>query len=400
MKRALLLVLLLTACRTFQPAKTPEGALVELAPSEFPSFADDLDFAELDVAIGHSLAHYSRMLRTTPDASLRFGTERVPVSQIAASLDRFRAIVALHPSPEELRATLQREFRVFQSTGLNRDRDVLFTGYYLPEVRGSLTETPPYNVPIYGVPSDLVLVRSKDFGQLRGEDLIGRLVGNTLKPYANRADIESGALKGKNLELVWLDSAVDAFFMEIQGSGVVRFADGTTRVLSYAGKNGHPYVAIGQELIKRGALKREEVSMQSIRAWLDANPAERSNILNSNPSYVFFKLSDFAAGSLGAPVTAGRTIATDTRVFPKGALCFIETERLESAASTEWRKYSRFVLDQDTGGAIRTAGRVDVFWGSGEYAAAAAGNSKHNGKLYYLLLKTLESGSNVGASQN
>jgi membrane-bound lytic murein transglycosylase A len=264
---------------------------------------------------------------------------------------------------------------------------VLFTGYYLPEVHGSLAEEGAFTVPIYAVPPDLVLVRGRDFGQLKTEDLVGKLQGNTLRPYAKRGDIEAGALKGKGLELVWLDSAIDAFFMEIQGSGIVRFSDGTTRVLTYAAKNGHPYVAIGQELIRRGALKKEEVSMQTIRAWLEAHPDERSSVLNANPSYVFFKLSDFAAGSLGTPITAGRSIATDTRVFPKGALCFIEAERPESATSTEWRKYSRFVLDQDTGGAIRTAGRVDVFWGSGDYAASAAGQSKHAGRLFYLLLK-------------
>jgi membrane-bound lytic murein transglycosylase A len=180
---------------------------------------------------------------------------------------------------------------------------------------------------------------------------------------------------------------VDAFFVEIQGSGIVRFPDGTSRVVTYAGKNGHRYEAIGAELLRRGALTKEAMSMQAIRAWLAANPAERQALLARNPSYVFFRFADAPIGALGVPVTADRTIAADARVFPKGALAFLETERPVDAQGTAMRPFSRFVLDQDAGGAIRTSARVDLYLGSGAYAENAAGRMRQPGRLWYLLLR-------------
>jgi membrane-bound lytic murein transglycosylase A len=222
------------------------------------------------------------------------------------------------------------------------------------------------------------------------EELVGRVVNGRLVPYPTRADVTAGALEGKGAELCFVDSALDAFFVEIQGSGILRLPDGSSRVVTFAGKNGHRYEAIGAELVRRGALRREEVSMQSIRAWLLANPAEQVRVLATNPSYVFFRFADAAIGSLGVPVTADRTVAADARVFPKGALAFVETERPADTADPEaapMRPFSRFVLDQDAGGAIRTSARVDVFLGSGPYAAAAAGRMRQPGRLYYLLLR-------------
>ena len=184
-----------------------------------------------------------------------------------------------------------------------------------------------------------------------------------------------------------LDSAVDAFFLEVQGSGLVRLPDGTTRVVTFAGKNGHRYAAVGAELVRRGALRPDQVSMQSIRGWLDQNPAAQADVLARNPSYVFFRFADAATGSLGLPVPPDRTVAADARVFPKGALAFIETERPVDAVSTTLRPFSRFVLDQDAGGAIRTSARIDVYFGSGAYAENAAGRMKQPGRLFYLLLR-------------
>jgi membrane-bound lytic murein transglycosylase A len=180
---------------------------------------------------------------------------------------------------------------------------------------------------------------------------------------------------------------VDAFFVEIQGSGIVRLPDGTSRVVTYAGKNGHRYEAVGAELVRRGALRREEVSMQAIKAWLAANPAAQDEVLALNPSYVFFRFADAATGAMGVPVTPDRTVAADARVFPKGALAFVETERPVDATSGAMRPFSRFVLDQDAGGAIRTSARIDVYLGSGAYAENAAGRMKQPGRLYYLLLR-------------
>ncbi len=383
------LVLLAAACRTPirapGPARTPERALVEIRPEELPVFADDLDFAGLEEAIARSTAWLARLAAADPGRTFAFGKERVPIARVQATLARFRDVALARPAPAALGETIRREFRVFRSTGDGRGT-VLFTGYYLPELRGSLTRAGPHQVPLHAAPDDLVVVRSKDFPQV-SEDLVGRVEDGRLVPYPTRAEIAGGALDRRRSELCFVDSAVDAFFVEIQGSGIVRLPDGTSRVVTYAGKNGHRYEAIGAELVRRGALAREDVSMQAIRAWLRANPSEQPALLARNPSYVFFRFAEAPTGALGVPVTPDRSIAADARVFPKGALAFVETERPADAAGAAMRPFSRFVLDQDAGGAIRTAAHVDLYLGSGAYAENAAGRMKQPGKLYYLLLK-------------
>jgi len=383
------LLLLLAACRTVrpppEPARTPERALLELSPADFPAFADDLAYAGLDEALDRSMGWLSRTAAADPGRTFAFGKERVPVQKVWETLARFQELVRDRPSPSALAEALRRDYRVFRSTGDGQGQ-VLVTGYYLPELRGSLVKQGPFEVPLHRAPDDLVEVRAKDFPQL-SEDLVGRVVSGRLVPYPTRAEIAAGALDGQGAELCWVDSAVDAFYLEIQGSGVVRLPDGTARVVTFAGKNGHRYAALGTELVRRGALKPDEVSMQSVRAWLAQHPAEQAELLARNPSYVFFRFADAATGSLGVPVTADRTVAADARVFPKGALAFLESERPVDATGSALRPFSRFVLDQDAGGAIRTAARVDLFFGAGAYAEGAAGRMRQGGRLYYLLLR-------------
>jgi len=380
----------LASCRTVappapEPAKTAERALEELSPESFPAFADDLDFAGVEDALGRSAAYLARLAAVDPGRTLAFGKERVPIQRVQATLARFRDLALSRPTPEALAQALRREFRVFRSTGDGRGT-MLVTGYYLPELRGSPVRDPAHPVPLHRAPDDLVVVRGKDFPQLDG-DLVGKVEGGRLVPYPTRAEIAGGALDGKGAELCFVDSAVDAFFLEIQGSGVVRFPDGTSRVVTFAGKNGHRFAAVGAALVRRGALAKESVSMQAIRAWLRANPAEAPALLARNPSYVFFRFADAPTGSLGVPVTPDRTIAADARVFPKGALAFLEAERPVDASSGAMRPFSRFVLDQDAGGAIRTSARLDLYLGSGAYAENAAGRMRQPGRLYYLLLR-------------
>ncbi len=383
--------LLVTACRVVrpppapEPARTADRALEELPPGAFPSVADDLDYAGLDDALERSLAHLARVAAADPGRTFSFGREQVPIQRVQATLMRFRELVLARPTPAALGEALRREFRVFRSIGDGRG-SVLFTGYYLPELHGSLARGGRYQVPLHRAPDDLVQVRSKDFPQL-SDDVIGKVVAGRLVPYPTRAEIAGGALDGQGAELCWVDSAVDAFFLEVQGSGVIRFPDGTSRVATYAGKNGQRYASVGAELVRRGALRPDEVTMQGIRAWLAQNPAAEAEVLARNPSYVFFRFADAATGALGVPVTPDRTIAADARVFPKGALAFIETERPIDATSTTMRPFSRFVLDQDAGGAIRTSARIDIYFGSGAYAENAAGRMKQPGRLYYLLLR-------------
>lgn len=385
--KTLLTALLLTgACTRFQVATTPDDALVEVDPSEHPAFTDDLSFEGLNEALEHSLEYVKRITKWAPDRTVSFGRERVPLAKVGETIEKLQALIATHPSPAEFRAALRRDFRVFRSTGGDKDGTVLFTGYYLPELRGSLEPSGVFTHPLLAPPVDTVVAKASDFPQLSG-DLMGFVENGRLLPLPDREAIRTGALDGKSAPVVWVDSVVDAFFLHIQGSGVVKLPDGSLRVVSYAGKNGHPYRAIGGELVRRGALKREEVSMQSIRTWLDAHPDEQDPVLSTNPSYVFFQLGDAPRGSINVPVTPGRSIATDTQIFPKGAPCFIETQRPVDASSNEWRDFGRFVVDQDTGGAIKTAARVDIYWGSGDYAEHAAGHLKHPGRLWYLLAR-------------
>jgi membrane-bound lytic murein transglycosylase A len=185
---------------------------------------------------------------------------------------------------------------------------------------------------------------------------------------------------------------VDAFFLQIEGSGRLRLVDGSTRHVNYAGANGHPYRSIGKILIETGEIDPEAMSMQEVKAWLRGHPEQARDLLAANPSYVFFELADTGPyGNIGVPLTPERSIATDPAIFPKGALGYITTEEAVVAPDGHtvvgWRPLTRFALNQDAGGAIRGPGRVDLFWGAGDGAAVRAGHLRHEGHLYWLLLK-------------
>ena len=270
--------------------------------------------------------------------------------------------------------------------------DGLFTGYFEPLLHGSLKKTPRYSVPLYKKPGDLVTVKLGKFNAaLMGQQITGRLRANTLVPYAKRAEIERGALSGKGLELVWVDDPVDAFFLQIQGSGLVRLPSGKILRVGYAGKNGQPYFAIGRDLVARGALTTENVSLQTIRAWLAANPAEAQAVMNKNQSYVFFRVITGAGpiGAQGVPLTAGHSLAVDRRYIPLGAPLWLDTtDPLVPGAPLR-----RLVIAQDTGGAIKGVVRGDFFWGAGDWARNSAGKMKQPGRFYILLPR---SGSSSG----
>ena len=265
-----------------------------------------------------------------------------------------------------------------------RASEGLFTGYYEPELRGSRVRSDEYRVPIYRRPPDLVGV---DLGRfrpsLRGRRIAGRVVDGRLQPYPSRADIGAGALGGRGLELLWVDDAVDAFFLHVQGSGRVALAGGGVLRLGYAAVNGRPYRSIGAELIRRGAIAREDMSMQAIRSWLRAHPDRADALMNANPSFVFFREleGDGPIGSQGVALTPGRSLAVDRRHVSLGLPVWLDaTDPLDAG-----KPLRRLMIAQDTGGAIRGAVRGDVFWGHGAEAAARAGRMRHMGR-YYLLL--------------
>ena len=269
------------------------------------------------------------------------------------------------------------------------DPEGLFTGYYEAELRGSRRRHGPYQVPIYGRPGDLVSV---DLGRFRrdweGRHIAGRVVGGQLAPLESRAEIENGALAGRGLEILWVDDPIDAFFLHVQGSGRVVMEDGSVVRLGFAGRNGHPYRAIGRDLVERGAIPKDRISMQSIRAWLKAHPRQGARLMASNPSFIFFRAvaEDGPAGATGAQgveLTAGRSLAVDRQFVPLGVPVWLDTtDPLDPS-----RPLRRLVVAQDTGGAIKGPVRGDLFWGFGAAAAERAGPMKQKGRYYLLLPK-------------
>lgn len=265
----------------------------------------------------------------------------------------------------------------------------LFTGYYEPELHGAWKPDTTYRYPIYARPKDLVSIDLGDFrDEFKGRQLAGQLKGNKLRPYPTRADIESGVLKGQQLELLWVDNAIDVFFLHVQGSGRVMFEDGSMIRVGYAGRNGRRYTPIGRELVAKGILAQKKVSLQSIRRWLAANPIAGRQLMEKNKSYIFFRLieGDGPIGAQGITLTAGRSLAVDRKYIPLGVPVWLNT----SQPGKSKKPLRRLVLAQDTGSAIRGPVRGDLFFGFGNDAGIGAGQMRENG-TYYLLLPRKDS---------
>lgn len=280
-----------------------------------------------------------------------------------------------------IRQFLQRELDVYSLRAAGHRADGLITGYYEPIYPGSLTRTDRATVPVYGTPDDLVVVQLDSlYPELKGKRLRGRVDGKVLKPYDDAGTIAAKGAKAP--VLAWLTDPMDLQLLQIQGSGRVRLADGTQVRLAYAEQNGHPYRAIGRWLVDQGELKKEDVTMDAIRAWARANPARVPELLRSNPSYVFFVRSpdspEGPRGSLNVPLTAGYSVAVDRSVVPLGSLLWLSTTRPDGTPVV------RPVAAQDTGGAIAGEVRADLYWGSGDAAGKLAGDMKQKGNLWML----------------
>jgi membrane-bound lytic murein transglycosylase A len=271
----------------------------------------------------------------------------------------------------------------------------LFTGYYEPELNGSHKKQGRFQTPLLARPDDLVMVDLGAFREnLKGERIAGRVDGGKLVPYANRGAIVAGALGPRGRAIVYVDDPVDAFFLQVQGSGRVKFADGSIMRVGYDGQNGYPYTGIGRVLVERGAIAKEQMSMQAIRTWLVAHPNDAVALMNENASYVFFKelpasadANQGAPGSAGVPLSAEASLAVDTRFHGLGAPMWIEAHAPAADAGKPDDDFRRLVIAQDTGGAIRGPVRGDVYWGAGKTAETIAGHMAHKGKLFVLLPK-------------
>ena len=374
---AVAIAALLSGCAALEkPATKPDGKLV-LQPASFTDLPNWKSDSAQEALIAFRIS-CGRILKADPVKN--FSSE-IEAGTNADWQNVCRRIPAGDVNAQTARDFFESNFTPFAATN-DGDPEGLFTGYFEASLRGSRTRGGDYQIPLRAKPDDLVMVDLGQFrDELKGQRIAGRVVSGSLKPYETRAQIEDGQLpQGKDKVLLWVDSAVDAFFLQIQGSGLVTLNDGTTQRVGYDGQNGHPYYAIGKELIKRGHLTKDNVSMQSIKTWLAAHPDEGREIMRTNKSYVFFKLTadENPRGGEGVPLTPNRSLAIDHSRMPYGMPVYLSTEMLG---------LNRLMVAQDTGGAIRGPVRGDIFFGHGAEAERLAGPMNSKGRYWFLLPK-------------
>lgn len=267
-------------------------------------------------------------------------------------------------------------------------RVMLVTGYYQPELAASRRRSQRFRYPLYRTPDDLVDVDLRQFcPDCRNRVGQGRVENGKVVPYYSRAEIEAGALADRGYEIAWLDDAIEAYFLHVQGSAVLRFDDGVHMQVSYSGSNGRPYTSLGNVLIGQGRMSSGTVSLQTLKDYLRAHPEEQAALTAANQRYIFFRaVAVGPIGSLGVTLTAGRSIAADANVYPAGALTFLRVApRTTAASAADQPVFSRFAVIQDAGSAISGASRIDVFWGAGPTAEAIAGDLRNPGEMFLIL---------------
>jgi membrane-bound lytic murein transglycosylase A len=380
------LLLVVTACETTKPPATDEKPPLVLKAADFNDLPGWTNSSNAFFGAGGAAFDKSCARIVKADASKQFG----PIPE-ARTYARWQTLCKGFAGVDKNSAAAVRNFfeANFQpyAAYAGEEPEGLFTGYYEAALRGSLTRDATYNIPLYFRPDDLVMVDLGEFREeLKGQRIAGR-VSDTgqLKPYEDRSKIVTGQWPHNDKVIVWVDNAVDAFFVQIQGSGVVQMREGGTMRIGYAGQNGHIYTAIGKELIARGELTKENVSMQAIRDWLAANPAQADEIMNTNKSYVFFKKleKDGPDGGEGITLTPYHSLAIDRSLIPYGVPLWVDIDTPAYGQS----RIQNLMVAQDTGGAIRGPVRGDVFWGYGEFAEKMAGPLKAQGRYWLLLPK-------------
>ncbi len=384
------IILLASACAR-PPLTDPALALEPMGWWRAGIKADDLEFAGLAPAVRGSMDYYRKL---PPDTQFIFGNERRSAGDLAAGLTRFLSIIEDGTlSPRRKLTRIKDEFALYRSVGSDGWGTALFTGYYEPLISCRRDREDAFPYPLYKRPDDIIEIDLSRFGDtLPKSRIFGRLNGTMVIPYYSRQEIDrERALAGKGLEVLWCSDPVDIYLLQVQGWGKAALGDGTIVSVLYDGQNGRPYRSIGRYLIETGAIERERMSMHAIRDHLRTNPDKIIEVLNQNPSYVFFRIDTGpSVGNISVPLTPARSIATDARLFPKGALALIQTEKpviAPDGSISAWAPFTRFVANQDTGGAIRGPGRVDLFWGHGSEAELAAGYMKQEGRFYFILPK-------------
>ena len=367
-------------------------SMKKLSLDQYPRFKDDKGFSGLEAAIDQSLLYFSRVPATR---GYTYGRDQYDAAHMIRTLSTFKAFLKTRPDPASLNAFIRSRFLVYKSVGRKKG-EVLYTGYFEPTYRGSRSASPEFAWPVYGYPRDMFRIDLSEFSdKYKGHKRLMARVdmgSQRVLPYYDREGINRMPdFQDRAEPVVWLASRVDRFFLEIQGSGRVALDNKEVVRVHYAGANGRRYRSIGKYLIDIQAVPRKKMSMQAIRQWLEANPDRMDEVLHYNESVVFFKSGKGGPfGNIGVAVTPLRSIATDVKAFPRGALCLAQTALPAPGTrqpKADWLRASFFVMNQDTGGAIKGPGRVDLFCGSGEWAAYTAGHMTAKGALYLLVLK-------------
>jgi membrane-bound lytic murein transglycosylase A len=370
---------------------TKFNSLKKIKPKHYPLIIDHFNFQNLTVSIDNSLAYFKRV---PLERKYQYGKQTYSAAHLITSLEIFKAFLQNNPSTMALNRFVKSKFIIYEAAG-NEEEQVLFTGYFEPTYEGGLKKSDIYKYPVYSIPNDLLEIDLSAFSdQYKGHKRIVARVNDskkTIVPYYSRKQINvMEDFYTRSEPVVWLKSRVDRFFLEIQGSGRVDLDDGEELRLHYAKSNGNAYQSIGRYLINKNEILKENMSMQAIREWLECNPDRMDEVLHHNESFVFFQKEDGGPfGCLGVEVTALRSIATDRSLFPDGALCFMQSQlpdKEDINDSKEWKRTSFFVLNQDTGGAIKGPARADLFCGNDDYAKFAAGHMNQYGKLFFLVL--------------
>jgi len=352
-------------------AALPPGAvaLTEVSIDQLPTVSFNAAHrAELHTAIAHSLSYLA-----TKSADRKYATPIAGITKEAVikGLKQLDELIGSSSNEADFNAAIRNRFRAFKSVGCDGRGTVLFTGYYTPIFNASLTQTGEYRYPLYSRPKDLVSGASSD--ALASQ----RLPDGSTRPYPSRAELESsGVLKGT--ELIWLANPVESYIVQVQGSARLRLTSGEMVEVGYDGTNGHQYHPLAMDLVNEGKIARSELSLATVRRYFQSHPDELPGYTARNPRFIFFtRTTGGPFGSLGRPVTADVSIATDKAIFPPGALAISAL----SGGAAELR------LDQDTGGAIRAAGRCDLYMGIGDSAEQRAGAQFAEGNLFYLVAK-------------
>ncbi|MBI4348682.1 MAG: MltA domain-containing protein [Elusimicrobia bacterium] len=375
------------------PAVPP---LRRLGPGEWPPIVDELDARSLAKAAEKSLKYLER-LRSEPKRFYRVGDVDVGAGLLADTVRALVDAVREEQEPAALEARLKREFDLFESIGSDGAGKVVFSSYYQPVLPASLKQTRTFQYPIYRKPDDMVDVDMAAFNpKWKDEKILGRIQNGRLVPYFERRDIDvRQMLKGRRLEIAWLANQFDRLDLHIQGSGILELPNGKKVLAKYAANNSLPYKSVGMSVVGAGIMTRAEITHEKLRQYLTEHPEGESWLISQNPRYVFFDVVDLPEdgqpfGTTEQPLTPGRSIAIDPKAIPLGAVAYMRVPMPQANRTGELLGIfptSRFMMCQDTGGAILGPGRVDIYMGHGPQAKTSAVNQWHEGRLFVLLKK-------------